>query len=161
MLAAAGMCLVMTGAAQAKSVWDVFHDRCLVPMEGVTGPDLTGLPDPRAISEEPLGLMSGMVGREYVIEGLPAILVVTDDGLTCMVIQTDSQGVDSFAAAEAWADNSRTSGRYEDIAAIQMGVRNFNLGSTEWREPRLDVFGASRDDGERPFFYVVETDLEV
>ena len=161
---ARGACITLAlvlgaGAAQAGA-WNEFETRCLLPIENVRAPDVSGLTAKSTISEEARAMMPDMEGVEYAIPGQPIIMVVATQEVNCMIIQTASTGEDGFAAAEAWVEANQANGRYENLAAIPMGDRNFNLGSTEWREPRLDLFGDARGDGTTPMFYVAETDLE-
>ena len=104
--------------------------------------------------------MSELEGAQYQIPGEPLALIVAADPQTCIVVQTEPSDEDVFLEAEAWSQMQRDLKRYEDLAEIQMGKRNFNMGSTDWREPRLDIFGEARDLGKSAVFYVMETDLE-
>ncbi|MCY4179756.1 MAG: hypothetical protein OXD48_05690, partial [Litoreibacter sp.] len=101
-----------------------------------------------------------MKGRQYDLPSGSGAMIVADEPQSCIVLQIEPSIEDAFEAAESWAQARRDDGRYEDLAEIQMGVRNFNMGSTDWREPRLDVFGEARDNGYSAVFYVEETDLE-
>ncbi|WP_299304637.1 hypothetical protein [uncultured Litoreibacter sp.] len=150
--------LLTTGAH--ASAWDEFETRCLVPMENITPFVTEGLSEGTPTSLGDVAWMPDMEGMQYAIPDQPLVMVVASNSVTCMMIQTEASGGDAFAPAEAWAEKSRASGRYEDLAAIRMGVRNINMGSTEWREPRIDMFGDAREDGTLPIFYVMETDLE-
>lgn len=147
-------------ATAQGGVWEIFYQRCLVPMETIQAPDLSGLGEGEKVGSAVLGLMPELQGRQFMLEGLSAHLVVSQDGLTCMVIQTASQAAEGFGEAELWADRMRAVNRYENLAEIEMGQRNFNMGSTEWREPRLNVFGQAGGRRQMTVYYVMETDLE-
>ena len=159
MIRALAFLLVMTSAAQAGA-WEEFQSRCLIPMENVRSADTSGLPEPSEVTLGGLVWMSELEGAQYQIPGEPLALIVAADPQTCIVVQTEPSDEDVFLEAEAWSQMQRDLKRYEDLAEIQMGKRNFNMGSTDWREPRLDIFGEARDLGKSAVFYVMETDLE-
>ncbi len=153
-----GLALAATGAQ--AGAWEEFQDRCLKPMENVLAPDVSDLPEPGPVTLGDLVWMPDLEGRQYELADRGVVMIVTDDPVTCIVLQTAPTDADAFDEAERWAQARREDQRYEDLAAIEMGKRNFNMGSTNWREPRLDIFGEARDEGRTAVFYVMETDLE-
>ena len=155
--------LCVAGLAAGGAVagaWEEFQSRCLTPMENVRAPVVSDLPQPGPVTLGDLVWMPELEGRQYDLPGGGTVMIVTDEPLTCIVLQTAPTAEDAFEAAERWAQARRDDRRYEDLAAIEMGKRNFNMGSTDWREPRLDIFGEARDEGRTAVFYVMETDLE-
>ena len=146
-----GVVFLAASGAQAGA-WEEFETRCLVPMENVEAPISSNLefvppPNPDSPSDvfvltaEVYFYVSGVLGDQSVGCGMGA-----DAGES-----TDKILVRGLKHMNALVDAKRYT---------PMNGENYDFGfqSTEWREPRLNVFFNTRNDTFA--VSVEETDLE-
>lgn len=138
-------CLPSVAFADA---WEVFEQRCLVPMEGKS------LEVPRDLSRSVDPLYQDERVHAFDIEELEAVLLMTAENSVdrhfCSLVE-----VEFGNAPQLWAENALQSGRYEFLLSSNSSDPGV-FRSTDWREPKIEVVLYALGNGDGPFFSVSE-----
>lgn len=144
--------LIACGAAQADA-WEEFDARCLVPMENVALAQPIDLRHDKSFKNDNDNFSS------YQIDGARLAISNGNMGLPqwCWMSVKGDDAPGFQDAAFEWRGRAQASGRY---TLIDKPVLGFVLRSTDWREPKIDVFLTMQMKGSQFILRVTETDLE-
>lgn len=149
----AAFSLVLVPGMAFGGGWDVFVDRCLMPMSEVMAADVSGLE----------GASVDRLAAHFEAEALAAMQIyAVDDGTTlalqpgdytdtptCLVLTDEC---DARVAADIWLGQETGRDAWEPVG-------NDEYLSTTWREPKLH-FALIDPDGPHLILALTETDLE-
>lgn len=154
----ASLALLMVPGMASAGAWDVFVDRCLMPMSEVLPADIAGLiPGGTDMAADHFEAEKLAAMQTYdVAEGIALVLQPGDftDTQNCLIL-TDDDGA-ARLAADIWLAEVTGSGAWAFAGDGFLGPQH---DSTTWREPRLR-FTLIDPDGPRLIFALTETDLE-
>ena len=146
-----------TTAVQAGA-WQEFQTRCLLPMENVLAPNMTGYDlrdDLKQIEYGDNPAVSHVTF--YASRGDEALVFVSSDPAVCVYNSWKTDATGEVGYALDWLEEAKASGRYNEVGPTIPGIAI--IESHLWREPRLTVW-VQTDDGPHVQFVVEETDLE-